>query len=179
MNPSLKLYGLALCCLALALSNLAAGNQSEPRNGLQKGHQTRLLQHLLEMDDQELSGLRQTIERIEKMEPEEKEQLRKKIGRMHKMDPQQVDKMREKYQSIPEATRREMRKRWTEMSPKERAEWRKKLSAMSPEDRTQLFEQEGFLPIHRKPNMQNGGNRTNQGLNKKRAEKGPPPPPTE
>ena len=145
MKTHLKITCLALCCFSLGLSSLLANNSERPK-GPPSDPQSRMLQHLLEMDSKELANLRLTIERIEKMTPEEKGQLRQRISKMHQMDPKRIEAMREKYKAIPEETRKNMRKRWMSMSTEERAEWRQKLSEMSPEERSAVFEKEGFLP---------------------------------
>lgn len=148
------LLSLICCALIASASGLAAaGPDAQPQqrpgppHGDQRhGDETRLLQHLLEMDDSQLANLRQTIERIEKMPPEEKARLRERIGKMHKMDPEHIEAIREQYEAIPKAQREAMRHRWTSMTAEERAEWRQKLREMSPEEREAVFEEQGFMP---------------------------------
>ncbi len=145
----------SLCCLLIAATSAVGQdtNKAQPdaKHRGAPGGETRLLQHLLQMDDQELANLRQTVERIEKMTPEEKAQLRERIGKFHKMPPEKVAAMRKKYESIPKEQRAAMRKRWMEMSPEERAEWREKLRNMSHAERTAIFEEQGFMapPPHK------------------------------
>jgi len=112
----------------------------------ERHRETRMLQHLLKMEDAELAKLRQTIERIERMTPEEKENLRERIGKMERMTPERIEAMRERFKAIPPETREAMCKRWFEMSPEDRREWRRKLREMSPEERADAFEKQGFLP---------------------------------
>lgn len=119
--------------------------RAEGQQKRQQGNESRILQHLLKMDDRELGNLRQTIERIEKMTPEEKEQLRERISKYHKMQPEKVDAMREKFEAIPKEQREAMRARWMEMTPEQRTEWREKLKKMSHEERKALFEEQGFV----------------------------------
>ncbi len=144
MKTHLKSTLLLLCGLCLSVQIVRANNVGAPP---QAHHETRLLQHLLEMDSQQLAQLRQTIERIEQMEPEEKERLRNKIGKMHDMPPERIDAMRKKYEAIPEEKRAEMRKRWSEMAPEERRALRDKFKAMSPEEREAALEENGFIPL--------------------------------
>jgi hypothetical protein len=92
------------------------------------GGETRLLQHLLQMNDAELVNLRQTVERIEKMSPQEKTLLRERIGKFDSMAPGKVDEMRKKFEAIPE--------------------WRKKLKEMSPAKRKAVFKEQGFMAPH-------------------------------
>ncbi|MGJ8640292.1 MAG: DUF3106 domain-containing protein [Opitutaceae bacterium] len=185
MNRYLKLTSLALFCISFCLSNTWAEGKSSEADGKHSGQETRLLQHLLEMNNEELSNLRLTIERIEKMTPEEKNVLRGRIGKMRKMDPRRVDEMREKYQSIPEETRKAMRERWTSMSREEREAWRDKLAEMTPEEREAIFEKEGFMPMHRKKDKgdkkkDRDGDKKNKGDKRKESPHGgsddPPPP---
>lgn len=146
----------ALCCLLITATSAVgqdANGAERPDAPQQRSSdgETRLLQHLLKMNDQELVNLRQTIERIEKMPPEEKAQLRERIGKFHKMPPEKIDAMRKKYETIPKEQRNAMRERWMKMSPEERTEWRKKLKEMSREERKAIFEEQGFMapPPHK------------------------------
>ncbi|MDP4610379.1 MAG: DUF3106 domain-containing protein [Opitutales bacterium] len=144
MKTSLKHTLFIIGSLSISLLPVAANEDAAPPPP--PGHETRLLQHLLQMDSQELVNLRQTIERIEKMSPEEKDRLNQRIGKMRDMDPERIESMRKKYEAIPEETRQAMRKRWMEMTPEERDAWREKLRAMTPEERDDAFEENGFLP---------------------------------
>jgi hypothetical protein len=124
-------------------------NVSPPPKPHQPGDrpdETRLLQHLLQMEDYELANLRQTIQRIEKMSAEEKAHLHERIGKMHKMDPERIQAMREKYEAIPKEQREAMRQRWLAMTPEQRLEWRKKLKQMPPDEREAVLEELGFMP---------------------------------
>ena len=139
-----------LCGLLLATSCGLCQDASSAQPGTHErrraGAETRLLQQLLHMEDQQLANLRQTVERIEQMTPEEKAQLRGHIGTIRKMPPETVDAMRKQYQAIPKEQRQAMRQRWLQMSAEERAEWRRKLRDMSPVERNAAFKQQGFLP---------------------------------
>lgn len=135
---------LSLALLAVPL--LAQQPAKEPRGPNDRGHETRMLQHLLKMEQAELTELRQTIERIENMSPEEKEHMRQRIGKLQDMPPERIDAMRKRFEAIPEETREAMREKWLSQTPEERQEWREKLRDMSHEERTKVFEEEGFLP---------------------------------
>jgi hypothetical protein len=139
----------ALACLLIAVTSVGAqgvnDRASEGRAEPGSGAETRMLQHLLQMNDAELSNLRQTVERIEKMSPQEKAQLRERISKFDNMAPGKVAAMRKKFDAIPKEQRETMRKRWMEMSPEQRAEWRTQLNAMSPAERKALFEAQGFM----------------------------------
>ena len=139
----------ALACLLIAVTSVGAqgvnDRASEGRAEPCSGAETRMLQHLLQMNDAELSNLRQTVERIEKMSPQEKAQLRERISKFDNMAPGKVAAMRKKFDAIPKEQRETMRKRWMEMSPEQRAEWRTQLNAMSPAERKALFEAQGFM----------------------------------
>lgn len=160
------LYIIALA-LASALSLPAKPPNEQGPNGERppphhKGtragqNETRMLQHFLAMDPEELTKLRQTIERIEQMSPEEKQTLRERIGKLEKMKPERVNALRERFNSIPEEQREAMRQRWLEMTPEERKTWRTKLRTMSQEERVELFETEGFLPSMGKHLRKNQG----------------------
>jgi hypothetical protein len=140
----------ALACLLIAATSAGGqdahdrGSKSPPQAG--SGKETRLLQHLLQMNDAELVNLRQTVERIEKMSPQEKTQLRERIGTINKMAPGKVAAMRQKFEAIPKEQREAMRERWMAMSPAQREEWRTKLNEMSRAERKAIFEQQGFMP---------------------------------
>ena len=140
---------IALACLLIAATSAGAQGTndkgSEDRAQLGSGGETRLLQHLLKMNDAELVNLRKTVERIEKMSPQEKAQLRERIGKFDNMAPEKIAAMRKKFEAIPREQRETMRKRWMEMSPEQRAEWRTQLNAMSPAERKALFEAQGFM----------------------------------
>jgi len=139
----------ALACLLIAVTSVGAqgvnDRASEGRAEPGSGAETRMLQHLLQMNDAELSNLRQTVERIEKMSPQEKAQLRERISKFDNMAPGKVAAMRKKFDAIPKEQRETMRKRWMEISPEQRAEWRTQLNAMSPAERKALFEAQGFM----------------------------------
>ena len=139
----------ALACLLIAVTSVGAqgvnDRASEGRAEPGSGAETRMLQHLLQMNDAELTNLRQTVERIEKMSPQEKAQLRERISKFDNMAPGKVAAMRKKFDAIPKEQRETMRKRWMEMSPEQRAEWRTQLNAMSPAERKALFEAQGFM----------------------------------
>ncbi|CAA6677896.1 MULTISPECIES: DUF3106 domain-containing protein [unclassified Lentimonas] len=142
------------------------------------GGESRLLLHLLEMDDAQLASIRQTVERIEKMPPEERQKMRERIGKMRDMPPEKVEAMREKFKAIPQEQREAMRERWMSMTHEERNEWRDKLKRMSREDRNAVFEEQGFLapPTIRDKN----GSRAQNGKDsKKQHQRGPKPDPTE
>tara|TARA_B110000093_G_scaffold13964_1_gene12963 strand:+ start:13377 stop:13934 length:558 start_codon:yes stop_codon:yes gene_type:complete len=142
----------ALACLLIAATSAGGqdahdrGPKSPPHAG--SGKETRLLQHLLQMNDAELVNLRQTVERIEKMSPQEKTQLRERIGTINKMAPGKVAAMRQKFEAIPKEQREAMRERWMAMSPAQRKEWRTKLNEMSRAERKATFEQQGFMAPH-------------------------------
>ena len=172
MNLFTKIVCLALCCLSL---NSLYANQPPPETDSPPRHETRLLQHLLEMDNAELANLRATIERIENMPPEERALLRQRIGKLKKMDPERIDAMREKYRAIPAETRHAMRQRWMSMTPQERAEWRKKIGNMSREERSATFQEEGFLPPRKGRESPQG----QQGMKPMHDRGQPPPPPSE
>lgn len=165
MKTRIKYILPILCSLSLSLSAVQA-NEGEARSPQKNSEETRLLQHLLEMDDQGLADLRATIERIEKMSPEEKKQIKQRIGKMRKMDPQRVEALREKYKAIPPEDRKAMHERWSNLSSEERDAWRKKLTKMSHEERSAIFEKEGFLPLRTKKG-EKGQSRDNR-------ENGPP-----
>lgn len=137
----------ALTLYLLGALPLLAEPPPEPAAQNNRGGETRMLRHLLEMQPEELAALRQTIERIERMSSEEKIQLRERLGKLEKMAPEHIDAMRKRFQSIAPETREAMRQRWLEMTPETRSEWRQKLRTMSREERAQVFEEQGFLPI--------------------------------
>ncbi len=118
----------------------------QPAGKPPRGSESRLLQHFLSMEADELAKLRQTIERIEKMSPEEKEGLRRRMKDLEAMDPGKIEAMRKAYQAIPKEKRQAMRQRWDAMTPAEQADWRRRLRGLSPVDRRRIFEEEGFLP---------------------------------
>ena len=170
----------SLCCL-LITATVAVGQEdvrSAPpearEHGGRSGGETRILHHLLQMDDQGLANLRQTIERIENMSPEEKAQLRDRIGKIDKMPPEKVDAMRKKYEAIPKEQREAMRKRWMEMSPEERKEWREKLRSMSHEERAAVFEEQGFMAPRPKHDKK-GPRQNHPGGKGPQSERGPKP----
>lgn len=144
MKTPLTSLAIALLC-ALPLWANSPKEPQRPPEGQQ--HETRMLQHLLQMETEDLANLRQTIERIERMTPEEKKLLRERIGKLDEMKPERVEAMRERFEAIPKETRDAMRQRWLDLSPEERQEWRKKLREMSPEERHEVLNKEGFLPV--------------------------------
>ena len=151
----------------------AHGQAPEP-DGKSGRHEARILSHLLELDDEQLGKLRQTIERIEKMSPEERSALRRHIRKMDDMDSEKVDAIRRRFEKIPQETRDAMRQRWLEMTPEERHAWRTRLRGMSPEERQRVLREQGFLPMgthrHSKGAPQNG---------RPPPDEEPPPPPRE
>jgi len=143
-----------LIYLTAAITLLAETPQAE-RGPDGSAREARMLGHLLQMQPEELSALRTTIERIENMSPEEKALLRQKIQKLDRMPPEKARAMHERFKKIDPEVRKNMRKRWLEMAPEARREWRQKLRDMSPEERAEVFEKEGFLP--KPPGPPHGG----------------------
>lgn len=142
MKTVISFLSLTLVCLA----PLCAESQRDARPSQDRHNETRMLHHLLEMDQADLTALRQTIERIERMTPEEKTLLRERISKLEKMKPERLEAMREHFEAIDPEVRDKMHKRWLEMSSDERRSWRKKLHDIPAEERINLFKEEGFLP---------------------------------
>lgn len=115
-------------------------------SGTRASHESRMLQHLLEMDDAQLAKLRETIEHIEKMPPEEKANMRQRLQKMNRLPPEQVEQMRQRVQQIPKEQRDAMRQRWAELSDEERTQWRERFRQMSPEERREAIQEKGFRP---------------------------------
>ena len=132
-------------------ANAERGPQAGPRPPQDRQNETRMLHHLLKMEQQELTALRQTIERIERMTPEEKALLRERISKLDKMKPERLEAMRKHFDAIDPETRDAMHQRWLEMSSEERRNWRKKLRDTTVEERINLFKEQGFLPTPGKP----------------------------
>lgn len=148
MNHFAKTICLVISCMCF--SSLSAEKPSRPASaGPPTGHDTRLLQYLLEMNEEELANLHATIERIEKMPTEERAILRQRISKLKQMDPARIEAMRADFQAIPVETRKAMRLRWMNMTPQERTDWREKLEGMSRKERSVVFQEEGFLPAHK------------------------------
>lgn len=146
-----------ICCFALPLLLSAqTGSDGGPNGESITRPESRVLLHLLSLETEELTELRQTIERIEAMPEDEKSRLRKRLQEMHRMDPRRLRDMRERFQNIPEAQRRAMRRRWLEMAPGERMEFRRQLRDMSPEERRAALEERGFPPLPRPPRGREG-----------------------
>lgn len=135
-----RLALLGLCVLTLA----AKPPEGAPLQN--RPHETRMLHHLLQMEPEELTALRQTIERIERMAPEEKAHLLERIGKLDRMPPERLEALRERFEGIAPETRETMRRRWLEMTPEEHREWRQKLREMTPEQRAETLAEEGILP---------------------------------
>jgi|GEM_PF-700153 len=154
------------------------GGPGQGQGAHKGGGESRLLQHLLEMDDAQLTSIRQTIERIEKMSPEEKQKMRERIGKMHDMPSGNVEAMRQKFKKIPQEQREAMRERWIEMTPEERAQWRDKLRSLSPEERKAVFEEQGFRAPHPKRDKK-GPNSKRPDSKGPKPQRGPKPDPTE
>ena len=147
-----RLLSLLCCMLLTATSSVcpaATSPQATPEQPDKPHTETRLLQQLLQMEDQQLTNLRQTIEHIEQMTPEAKAQMRGRIGTIRKMPPEKVAAMRKQYKDLPKEQRQAMHDRWLQMSPDARAEWREKLRSMSREERQAVLKAQGFLPPHR------------------------------
>ena len=147
----LRTYITLFCCFFCVAGFLLAEDAEEtiaeqPEDAIRASKETRVLHRLLEMDDEELTQLRQTIDRIEKMSPEEKDELRKRIGAIHRMPPGKVDRLRKRFRAIPKEQRDAMHARWMEMSPEEHLELRSRLESMTIEERTALLKEKGFLP---------------------------------
>jgi hypothetical protein len=160
-----------VCCFItigsflLAEDTDATATTSEPESFILESKETRILHKLLEMEDEELASLRQTIEHIEKMSPEERARLRTRIGVIHRMPPEKVDRLRRKFRAIPEEQRDAMRTRWMEMSPEEHAELRSKLKEMTPEERQAFLLERGLLPPHPRRHHKVGRSENLEGKN--------------
>jgi hypothetical protein len=140
------LFIISVGTSSYAESDVDVSPRPKPHQPGDQPYETGLLQRLLQMEDNELAKLRQTIQRIEKMSAEEKAHLHERIGKMHEMDPKRIQAMREKYEAIPKEQREAMRQRWLAMTPQQRLEWRKKLKQMSPYERKAVFGELGFMP---------------------------------
>ena len=136
---------LSLLFLLCAL-HLWSQSSLKPEPVNRGNQETRTLHKLLKMPEQELSALRQTIERIESMNSKEKERMRERIGKLEQMQPERVNALRERFKAIDPATRAAMRKRWMEMAPELQRDWRDRLRDMAPEQRAEVFNEQGFLP---------------------------------
>ena len=147
MRTPYIVFLLALACALPLWANATKDSKGPPKSAQRE---TRMLQHLLKMEPNELANLRQTIERIERMTSEEKEKLRKRIGKLDQMRPEHIKAMREHFEAIPRETRNAMRQRWLDLPQEERQEWHKKLRAMRPEERQEVIKEQGFLPTPRK-----------------------------
>lgn len=141
-------YTLALLLVAATTPSPATAENDDARAG---ERESRMLMHLLKMDDSELAKLRQTVERIETMSPGERANMRKRLGQLQEMDPERRKALRERFEAIPKEKREAMRRKWMEMSPDERREWRRKLRNMSPEERAEAMEAAGVMPPKGKP----------------------------
>ena len=142
--------GLLLCLSSLAqtqseLADRQAADRKPPHNR-SGNHQSRMLQHLLEMDDAQLDELGTTIQRIQGMSPEEKSAMKQRLKKLNKMPREEVEAMRERFQAIPPEQRTQMRQRWQEMSPEERHELRETLRSLPPEERRQFIQEKGIMP---------------------------------
>lgn len=151
----LKTVSLVALSLLLSLSGFAQVSGSDTvRQGIERkaptgkggNNQSRMLQHLLEMDDAQLSELRTTIERIQGMSPEEKTAMKQHLKTLNKMPREEVDAMRERFEAIPKEKRDEMRQRWQDMSPEERRALREKLRSLPPEERHEFMKESGIMP---------------------------------
>ena len=147
MKTVISFLSLTLVCLA----PLCAEPRADARPPQDRKNETRMLHHLLEMEQADLTALRQTIERIERMTPDEKKLLRERITKLEKMKPERLEAMREHFDAIDPKVRDTMHKRWLEMTPEERRNWRKKLHDIPAEERINLFKAEVFLPTPGKP----------------------------
>ncbi len=147
MKTPLTILSISLLCTISLWADSPPETAREPAHPAKNRHgETRMLHHLLQMEQEELVKLRQTIERIEQMTPEEKELLSERIGRLEKMKPGKVEAMRQHFKAIDPEVRDAMRQRWLEMTPEARQQWRQKLRKMPPEARAKVFEEHGFLP---------------------------------
>ncbi|MGZ0655934.1 hypothetical protein ACWPKS_10045 [Coraliomargarita sp. W4R72] len=147
MKTAITLLSLTLVCFA----SLRAAPQGDNRPPEDRKNETRMLHHLLEMEQADLTALRKTIERIERMTPEEKALLLDRITKLEKMKPERLEAMREHFDAIDPEVRDTMHQRWLEMTSEERRAWRKKLHDIPEEERINLFKEEGFLPTPGKP----------------------------
>ncbi len=139
-----------LTCTALlslfCLGQLSAERDAGPSGPNKQAGESRMLMHLLKMDDAELGKLRETVERIEAMSPEERARKRQQLKQLRQMDPGKRERLRQHFQSISEDQRREMRQRWNEMSPEERRAWRMKLRGMNPKGRAKAIQDADLIP---------------------------------
>lgn len=166
MKLLLQFKVLFLSALALALvTPVVAKSPGE--------HESRMLMHLLSMDDAELAKVRETIERIENMSPEERATLRNRLKKLQDLTPEKRKAIKERYESIPKEEREAMRQKWFNMTPEERREWRMKLRQMSPEERIEALKDEGFMPP---PPPRDRLDSVRQQMEPMRERKGPPPP---
>lgn len=157
MKTVITLLSLTLACVAPLWGEPQADTrppkdeQAEARPQQDRQNETRMLHHLLQMEQDDLTALRKTIERIERMTPEEKTLLRERINKLEKMKPERLEIMRKHFDAIDPKVRDAMHQRWLEMTSEERRNWRKKLHEIPEEERINLFKEQGFLPTPGKP----------------------------
>lgn len=159
---------------ALVLATSAVPSIATAKNGGER--ESRMLMHLLEMEDAELAKLRQTVERIEAMSPKERSTMRQRLGKLQKMDPERREALRERFEAIPKEKREAMRKKWMEMSPEERREWRKKLREMSLEERADAIDNAGIMPPKGKARKKDNQGSPEGRKGPPEERRGPPPP---
>ena len=148
MNTHTHIFAF-YCLLITANSILAKGadnaTPNPDRSEIHAGKETRILLHLLEMDEHRLARLRQTIERIETMSAKEKKQLHAKISSIHQMPPEKISAIRRKFKNIPRDKREAIHDQWIKMAPEEREELRSKLRHMTREERRKFLQDKGLL----------------------------------
>ncbi|MEO0510924.1 MAG: DUF3106 domain-containing protein [Verrucomicrobiota bacterium] len=168
MMRILHTRGLLLGTLACLIVGVVHAKPKTPGE-----HESRMLMHLLAMDDAELAKVRETVTRIENMSEEERATLRRRLQTLQELTPERRAAIRNRYEAIPKKERDAMRKQWFSMTPEERRNWREKLSNMSEEKRAETLREEGFLPPPTKRNQMDSMRGEADGIQERR---GPPPP---
>ncbi|MFP4157847.1 MAG: DUF3106 domain-containing protein [Opitutales bacterium] len=142
MKSRTLLYTLCLCLCGTGY--LTAENNRESTRATHG--ESRMLMHLLQMDDAELSNLRKAVERIEAMSPEERARMRKRLGQLNKMSPERRQALRQAFEAVPPEKREAMHQRWKQMSPEDRRSWRRKLRGMTPEEQAEALQKGDLMP---------------------------------
>jgi hypothetical protein len=129
--PLFVFSGLLMLAPLCAADSASAG----PSPAYPAAKEMEVLEHFLDLTDEDLDQMQKVIVRIRMMGPAERAALREEIA---------------KFRRLPESQRRQLRQGWGALDADFQEAWRRMMLAVSPERRAEIQQQMQALPPEKK-----------------------------
>lgn len=96
------------------------------------------IEHILQLNQDELTALRQTLDRIASLTPEQHAALLQRVHEFRKMSERERRRIIAEYRELPQEERRLLRAYWHNLSPEKAQQTRDQLRRMSQQQRLEL-----------------------------------------